>query len=80
MKLTKFIISMFLIVFSLSVFADVSVQGYTRKDGTYVQPHHRSNPDGNPYNNWSTKGNSNPYTGREGTQNPQQSNQWNSNY
>jgi len=45
----------------------VSVKGYTRKDGTYVQPHYRSAPDGNFNNNWSTKGNVNPYTGKEGT-------------
>ena len=42
----------------------VKVSGYTRKDGTYVQPHYRSNPDGNPYNNWSYPGNINPYTGK----------------
>jgi hypothetical protein len=45
----------------------VSVKGYTRKDGTYVQPHNRSAPDGRFNNNWSTKGNVNPYTGKEGT-------------
>ena len=39
------------------------VNGYFRKDGTYVQPHYRSNPDGNPYNNYSFPGNTNPYTG-----------------
>lgn len=76
MRLAKSIISIFLMVFSVSVFADVSVRGYIRKDGTYVQPHHRSNPDGNRYNNWSTEGNSNPYTGREGTQDPQNNNSW----
>ena len=52
---------------------DVYVRGYTRKDGTYVQPHHRSAPDSNPYNNWSTKGNVNPYTGQMGTHNPDSS-------
>lgn len=46
---------------------DVSVRGYTRKDGTYVRPHHRSAPDGNFDNNWSTRGNVNPYTGKIGT-------------
>jgi hypothetical protein len=46
---------------------DVYVRGYTRKDGTYVQPHYRSAPDGNFYNNWSTKGNVNPHTGQPGT-------------
>ena len=47
--------------------AAVRVRGYTRKDGTYVAPHYRSNPDGISSNNWSTKGNFNPYTGEEGT-------------
>jgi hypothetical protein len=47
--------------------AVVSVKGYYRKDGTYVQPHYRSNPDGNPYNNWSFPGNTNPYTGETAT-------------
>ena len=55
-----------LLIFSFA-FADVRVKGYTRKDGTYVNPHYRSNPDGNFYNNWSTVGNVNPYTGKIGT-------------
>jgi hypothetical protein len=38
----------------------VSVRGYTRKDGTYVQPHTRSAPDGNPTNNYSFPENYNP--------------------
>ena len=41
----------------------VSVRGYYRKDGTYVSPHYRSAPDGNPYNNYSFPGNYNPNTG-----------------
>jgi len=45
-------------------FADVYVRGYVRRDGTYVQPHWRSDPDTLPYNNWSYPGNVNPYTGR----------------
>ena len=50
--------------------AATRVRGYYRKNGTYVAPHYRSNPDGNPYNNWSTRGNVNPYTGAIGTKNP----------
>lgn len=46
------------------------VQGYVRRDGTYVAPHYRTTPDSNPYNNWSTRGNVNPYTGRVGTVDP----------
>jgi hypothetical protein len=34
----------------------VSVKGYTRKDGTYVQPHTRSALDRNPTNNYSFQG------------------------
>lgn len=29
----------------------VGVHGYFRDNGTYVQPHFRTYPDGNPYNN-----------------------------
>ena len=42
---------------------DVKVNGYTRRDGTYVQPHYRTRPDNNPNNNYSSPGNTNPYTG-----------------
>lgn len=53
----------FFAFFSVSA-QDVYVKGYYRKDGTYVQPHYRSAPDGNPYNNYSYPGNYNPYTGK----------------
>lgn len=49
--------------------ADVHVDGYTTKYGTYVPEHVRSDPDGNPNNNWSTRGNVNPYTGKPGYKN-----------
>ena len=47
--------------------SNVHVNGYFRSNGTYVQPHYRSAPDHDFYNNWSTKGNTNPYTGKIGT-------------
>jgi hypothetical protein len=47
---------------------NTTVQGYTRKDGAYVAPHQRSMPDSSINNNWSTKGNVNPYTGGAGRQ------------
>lgn len=47
--------------------SSVYVQGYVRKNGTHVQGHYRSAPDGNFRNNWTTKGNINPYTGAHGT-------------
>ncbi len=49
------------------VSADDYVQGYYRQDGTYVQPHYRTSPDSNPFNNYSQEGNVNPYTGQRGT-------------
>lgn len=53
-----------------AVFAQVHVRGYTRQDGTYVPPHYRTAPDHTPFNNWSTRGNVNPYTGQSGTRDP----------
>ena len=49
-----------------SLGAQVKVRGYVKKDGTYVQPHYRSRPDSSVLNNWSTRGNINPYTGATG--------------
>jgi hypothetical protein len=43
------------------------VHGYTRSNGTYVAPHYRSAPNSTKTDNWSTKGNINPYTGQAGT-------------
>jgi hypothetical protein len=47
-----------------------TVKGYTKKDGTYVAPHRQTNPDSSKLNNWSTKGNINPDTGKKGTKDP----------
>ncbi|WP_185244947.1 hypothetical protein [Citrifermentans bremense] len=52
------------------VFADGYVRGYTRQDGTYVNGYTRSSPDNSYNNNYSVRGNTNPYTGREGTSSP----------
>lgn len=53
-----------------TAWADSYVQGYTRSDGTYVAPHYRSSPNGNASDNYSTQGNTNPYTGKQGTVDP----------
>lgn len=44
-----------------------AVKGYTTKGGTYVAPHRQTNPNRTRSDNWSTKGNVNPYTGKPGT-------------
>lgn len=68
-KILIFITLLFLslVIVVNNAFAPVKVRGYYRKDGTYVRPHYRSNPDGNVWNNWSTYPNINPYTGKQGT-------------
>jgi hypothetical protein len=48
-----------------------SVRGYTKKDGTYIAPHKRTNPNQTQRDNWSSKPNYNPYTGKEGKKEPQ---------
>ncbi|MBU0516891.1 MAG: hypothetical protein KJ621_19220 [Proteobacteria bacterium] len=46
------------------------VRGYYRRNGTYVQPHFRTYPDGTRWNNCSTYPNVNPYTGQQGYRSP----------
>ncbi|MGO8969005.1 MAG: hypothetical protein ACLQDQ_05475 [Myxococcaceae bacterium] len=48
----------------------VQVRGYEKKDGTYVAPHTQTAPNATKADNYSTKGNVNPYTGKKGTKNP----------
>lgn len=46
----------------------VTVKGYVKPStGTYVAPHHSTAPDSTRLNNYSTKGNVNPYTGKAGS-------------
>jgi hypothetical protein len=45
----------------------VSVSGYMNKYGKYFPPHSRSRPNRTPLDNWSTKPNINPFTGKRGT-------------
>lgn len=47
-----------------------NVRGYTKKDGTYVAPHKRTNPNNTQRDNWTSKPNQNPYTGKDGTKEP----------
>jgi hypothetical protein len=47
-----------------------SVKPYTKRDGTYVQPHHRTAPNSTQRDNFSSRPNVNPYTGQSGTREP----------
>ena len=53
-------------MFCFGLSAQVHVKGYYRKDGTYVKSHYRSGPNNTINDNYSTKGNINPYTGKKG--------------
>lgn len=64
------IFSVVLVGLAASAMASEYVNGYTRKDGTYVQGHIRSSPDKSYNNNYSTQGNYNPYSGKQGTEAP----------
>lgn len=46
------------------------VRAHTTRSGTYVPSHRATNRDATDRNNWSTKPNTNPYTGRAGTRSP----------
>ena len=50
--------------------SDVFVRGYQMANGTAVKSHMRSHPDGDVFNNWSTRSNVNPDTGKIGTVDP----------
>ena len=56
--------------------ADQYVHGYYRRDGTWVRPHYRSDPDGYFWNNYSAYGNVNPYTGERGYKRPSYGSGW----
>ena len=45
---------------------DVYVKESVRKDGTVVPAHYRSAPNSTKNDNFSTRGNTNPYTGKKG--------------
>ena len=68
MKSTIF--ALLLALITSVAFADSYVKGYTKKDGTYVEPHYRSSPNNSKFDNYSTQGNVNPYNGNKGTVEP----------
>ena len=49
------------------VTADTWVNGYVRRDGTYVQGHYRQESNSTDLDNYSTQGNVNPHSGELGT-------------
>jgi hypothetical protein len=70
-EIMKALLAIALLIAASSAAAQVHVRGYTKKDGTYVAPHERSAPNHTMLDNYSTKGNVNPYTGKPGTKDPE---------
>lgn len=66
----KIISAAILFATTTAAVAQVNVQGYTRRDGTYVAPHVRSAPDNSYNNNYGTSPNTNIYSGQQGTNQP----------
>jgi len=73
-KLLATILISLALILSTSSFVEartVRVKGYYKPStGTYVQPHYKTSPNRSKWDNYSTKGNINPYTGKRGTVNP----------
>jgi hypothetical protein len=46
------------------------VHSYDKKNGTHVESYHRSKANSTEKDNYSTKGNTNPYTGKKGSKSP----------
>lgn len=49
----------------------VTVRPHTRRDGTHVDGHRRTGPNSTQRDNFSSKPNVNPYSGKPGTKEPQ---------
>ena len=71
----KLFVSLFLIgaLFAMSSSSvearSVRVRSYTTRNGTYVNSYRRTAPNRVRYDNYSAKGNYNPYSGKSGTVN-----------
>lgn len=66
----KYLISILLICFllsSVSIARTVRVKSSINKSGKYVPFHYRTSPNKTKIDNWSTKENTNPYTGKKGS-------------
>lgn len=74
MKKLLIVLTLLIGILSFSASADARttrVRGYYKPStGSYVAPHYKTTPNRSKFDNFSTKGNYNPYTGKKGTVNP----------
>lgn len=66
----RIVLALCAVAMAAPAFSQTYVKGYTRRDGTYVAPHYRSSPNRSTLDNYSTRGNINPFTGKVGTVRP----------
>ena len=65
-QITGLLAACLLFFLALSANADTYVNGYFKKDGTYVEGHFKTTPQDTNWGAYSTDGNNNPYTGTDG--------------
>ncbi|TSA44824.1 hypothetical protein D4R51_03035 [bacterium] len=74
MKKLLLVLALLVGILSFSASAEARttrVRGYYKPPtGSYVAPHYKTTPNKTKLDNFSTKGNYNPYTGKKGTVNP----------
>ena len=61
------IVTLFAVSSSAVEARSIKVKGYTTRNGTYVNSYYRTSPNRYRYDNYGSKGNYNPYTGKSGT-------------
>ena len=73
-KILSTLLLSLLLFFGAFSFVDAkisSVRGYIKlSTGKYVAPHYKTTPNYTKFDNFSAKGNINPFTGKKGTVNP----------
>lgn len=76
----KIILCLLMLTLITPAFAEY-VNGYYKSNGTYIRGYNRTSADSTKFNNYSTKGNYNPYTQQKGYVNPYNNyNNYNSGY
>ena len=65
-SLKRILVGVLLLSLVSTINAETWVNGYVRRDGTYVQGHYRQDGNATNWDNYSTQGNTNPYTGQDG--------------
>ena len=73
----KILLALTLVAFQVPAFADTYVSGYCKNNGQCVNGYWRSDSNYTTSDNYSTKGNTNPYTGKKGTKKQSADYNWN---